>query len=483
MMGTGLSKALTEIATDLLDFFSRVSLPGSIVAAAIIIGWIWINSQRQEVAERLKASIAPWTQWAGTFVAIALTVMVSCRILDSVNDIFEARSQAELSQSSQGRIAQDVGPLYQSGPTIVNRVQKSYSRTLRLPSDVFDQIGQYGTSILAPYLGDPSADNVKELKDEFKRSGNELFVTRTVVRDDEEPLPFESATVTIRANRLPGSKPAVRAFNMDFDATYTFKNNQSQTQRMRFTFPQPDQQGPLSDFSLTVGNEKVIEPDENGWLVWEGDVPGGQELDARVAYRTQGSRKLVYGLASDRRLIRDFKLSFISNMTYKVTEGASLPQGGTGSTKTWQLQNVLSASSLGISFPANDGTGFLVAKVLGFSPIMIVVLAGILLYQRLPLATILGVLLFQSLGFAVIPALTPYMSLLVAALLGVGIAILLSARILKSKIIPLPIIVLAMPMAFLTWIHGGVIFAGAFTLVAALIASDLRKSPNTETVA
>lgn len=481
-MGTELSTALQDIATDLLKFFIGVSLPASIVLAASVLGWFWISSQKPETFDRISASVKPGVQRAGMIAIIALSIMVSCRVLATISDISNTRIQTELSQSSQSRMAQGIGPLYQSGPTVANRVQKSYSRTLRLPSDVFDQIGQYGTSVLAPYLGDPSAENVKELKDEFKRSGSELFITRTVVRDDEEPLPFESATVTIRANRLPGTKPAVRAFDMDFEATYTFKNNQSQTQRMRFTFPQPDHQGPLSDFSLTVGHQTVVEPDENGWLIWEGDVPAGQRLDARVAYRTQGSRELVYGLASDRRLIKDFKLTFSSTMPYNVTEGASLPQGGTGSTKTWRLQNVLSASRLGISFPANDGTGFVVAKVLGFSPILIVLLAGVLLYQRLPLATILGVLLFQSLGFAVIPAFTPYMSLLPAATLGIGIAVLLSAGILKSKVVPIPIILLALPMAFLTWIHGGVIVAGAFTVVAVLLASDLRKGMNKETV-
>jgi hypothetical protein len=467
-MSTELARALQSIAFDLLKFFLQIALPLAILASASFIGWLWINTQKPEESARLKTQIAPTAKLIGTYTLVILTILASSRIISSVNSISNARLRAKLSQISESRSAQDIGPIYQSGPSVAYRKEKSYERTLRLPSDIFNQIGQQGASVLAPYLGDPGSENVTELKDVFKQSGNELFVTRTVTRIDEELVPVEKASVNINANSLPNSQPATRAYTFNFDSNFTFKNSESTAQTMRFTFPQPSQQGALADFTLTVDNQKITEPNEYGYLVWEDEVPAGKTLQATVKYNTQGSRTIDYSLASDRRIIKDFELKFSTNMPHKITQGAVLPYTSAGSTKTWKLNNVLTASDLGISFFATDGTGYLLAKILGFAPILLILITASLMLGKIPVKSILSVLLIQSTGLVLIPALTPYTTLAVATIGAVTLSLGLTLAMLKREFTPAIAIITCLPFAFLTKTHAGIIIATAMLVILLL---------------
>ncbi|QYK53016.1 MAG: hypothetical protein KF824_12245 [Fimbriimonadaceae bacterium] len=454
-MSTELSRAIQSLAIDFLKLLVQFAIPLSIIAGLIGLGWIWASATNPERTQQLVDRWKPIAFKGVMLLGIILLVVTTTRILGTVSAISNARIRAKLSETSDARTAQDIGPVFQSGPSVSYREEKSYTRTLRLPNDIFDQIGQYGASVLAPYLGDPGAENVKELNDVFTRSGNELFVTRTVTRLDEVLVPVEKARVKITADQLAGSQPASRAYEFKFDGSYTFQNTFSTSKIMRFVFPQPYQRGALSNFALKVNGTTVTEPDENGWLVWEGEVQPNQELTANVNYTTQGSRNVNYDFASERRTIKDFELSFISNMPLKVTDGASIPYQTKGNERRWNLQNVLTASNLGISFFATDGSGYTLAKILGFAPIALVLVAIGLFIQRAKELDIALAVATIGAQYFTIAALAPYVEVLLATTIGILLALLLLGFRLKQQVVPTALLVALLPAAFLTKTHAG----------------------------
>jgi len=479
-MSTELSRALQSLAIDLLKLLIQFAVPLSIAGGLIGLGWMWASATNPERTQQLIDRWKPALLKALMMLGIVVLIVAATRILGTVSTISNARIRAKVSEISDARTAQDIGPVYQSGPSVSYREEKSYTRTIRLPSDIFNQIGQYGASVLAPYLGDPGAENVTELKDVFSQSGNEMFVTRTVTRMDEVLVPVEKARVHVAANRLAGSQAASRAYEFKFDAQYTFKNSRKDARTMRFVFPQPDQQGALSNFSVKVNGSTITEPDEYGWLVWEGQVQPNQELTATVDYSTQGSRVVNYDFASERRTIRDIELKFTSNMPLKVTEGASIPFKTSGNVRTWKLENVLTSTNLGISFFATDGSGFLLGKILGFAPIALVLMAiGLLIQRTKELDIALSVAILGAQYFT-IAAIAPYLEVTLAAVIGIVLALALLWLRLKKGICPTALLVAILPAAFLTKTHAGLVISIiGVTGLALLLVNAPRVSQKT----
>ncbi|MBX3113105.1 MAG: hypothetical protein KF836_00925 [Fimbriimonadaceae bacterium] len=479
-MSTELSRAIQSLSIDFLRLLIQFAVPLSIVGGLVGLGLVWASTTNPERTQQILERWKPIAFKGAMLLGIILLIVTTTRIVGTVSAISNARIRAKLSETSSARTAQDIGPVYQSGPSVSYREEKSYTRTLRLPNDIFEQIGQYGASVLAPYLGDPGAENVTELKDVFSRSGSELFVTRTVTRLDEVLVPVEKARVQITADRLAGSQLASRAYEFKFDGQYAFENTLSEPKIMRFVFPQPYQRGALSNFSLKVGGTTVTEPNENGWLVWEGEVPPNQTLTATVSYVTQGSRNVDYNFASDRRTIKDFELDFKSNMPLKVTDGASIPYKTNGNVRSWHLENVLTASNLGISFFATDGSGYVLSKILGFAPIALVLMAIGLLIQRVKELDIALAVATVGAQYFTIAALAPYVEVLWATVIGVALTLLLLGFRLKQQVVPTALLVAILPVAFLTKVHAGLAVSIIAIIGLAWLVARASQSKKTE---
>ncbi|HXH60384.1 MAG TPA: hypothetical protein VNI20_03405, partial [Fimbriimonadaceae bacterium] len=236
-------------------------------------------------------------------------------------------------------------PVRQYGPATAMLVPKTYSRTLTLPPDFADRLGTEGLEVLAPYLSDPSASNVKSLVDTFKRSGRDVVFTRELTRIDEQPLPFERAEVNVDFKRLEGS-----AYDMTFVGKYTFKNPGAETASARFDFPLPSA-GTIREISATIDGQPIPEPETQGRYMWEGDLGGGESKTATVQYRVVGSRNWSYDFGSSRRRADELSLTVNAGGPARFLRGSLEPTSQDGETVKWDLSHVISNQQIALIFP------------------------------------------------------------------------------------------------------------------------------------
>ena len=467
------TNAVMQSLNSVLYLFVRLALPLSLLLGlslvAVSIFW-W--SRRAAVGTERDGSDAPFGQGkrvaasAGGFL-LAAFVLIACwsslhASLPIARQNVEWRDKAEATENP----VPDAPSVEQYGPTAALMMEKTYSRNLTLPPYVLQRIGTEGVGVIAPYLSDPSAENVTRLSDTFRKSGRDLILTRQVTRIDEEAVPFASAQVRAQFKPLAG-----RAYDVQFEGRYAFQNPKSTASDMRFVFPLP-YNGTLRNVSVTVGNQAVADPDEGRAYEWKGSVGAGETREIVVRYQVVGARTWQYGLGSQRRRVQKFGLEAVTGGNVRFLRGSLTPTKRAGGTLRWELDDVVTSQQIALSFaPAAAGEELFLQALSALQPSLAVFLLGVCVLWAFPkpgrmsgptgLALALGVF---TLGLGAAPVLSNYigfaLGLLLAPLLGSALVAALFGKRFLLAAVPAALI----PAAFLSGQH-----TGALLLVLALL--------------
>jgi hypothetical protein len=375
----------------------------------------------------------------------------------------EWRDSAEATLNPVG----DAPGIQQYGPSVAAVMEKTYTRTLTLPPDFLERVGEQGVGVLSPYLTDPSAENVLKLVDNFKRSGRDVIFTREMTRMDEEPIPFESSHVTTNFKRLAG-----RSYDLGFEGRYVFKNDTADKITARFQFPLP-QEGTVRDISVQVGDEAVPEQADSRAYEWKAELPAGEQREAVVRYRVTGGRTWNYDLGSQRRRVKAFMLDASPGGAVRFVRGSLQPESTQAKTLHWELDNVVTAQQVALAFPQDIAgrDGFLQA-LRALPAAFALFLAGILalgLWRReLPRTELLAVsLIVFALGLGAAAVLANYVGAIAAVLVAPVLGALLATRVLGRALLPVALAAALFPAAFLSAEHSGLIVLALLILAAA----------------
>ncbi|MEA2554549.1 MAG: hypothetical protein QOJ65_2725, partial [Fimbriimonadaceae bacterium] len=222
--------------------------------------------------------------------------------------------------------------------------ERTYTRRLTLPSYYTQRLGAEGLQVLAPYLLDPSAENVLRLSDSFKKSGRDVVFTRELTRIDELPVPTDVANVKVDFDHR-GSASGQRHYEATFDAQYRFRNPKGEPANMRVNFPLPQGGGTMQGFYIEADGKRVTEPDERGQYAWVGTIQPGATVTAVAHYTVTGSRGFAYALGSERRRIGDFHMVANSSQAPRYAKSGIYPTKLSGSASEWSLKDVMTAQS------------------------------------------------------------------------------------------------------------------------------------------
>ena len=371
-----------------------------------------------------------------------------------------ARREVVARSTASRREEPSLSGVTQYAPAVAVLEDKTYTRTLTLPPDFLTRVGAEGVGVLAPYLSDPSADEVLRLRDVFKRSGTDVVFTREVVRRDETPVTAQAAEVTLRF-AAQGTQTG-RHYEAAFDATYRFRNPRPAPAAMRFAFPLPQGGGTLQEFSIEADGRRIADPDEKGLYAWTGNVPAGGEVGARVRYRISGAGAYDYALGSERRRIGEFRLAATADGPVQYGKSGIYPTRVQGKLSEWTLRDVITAQNVALVFPRADIVEETFEKTLWWLP-AVLALFGLGAARLAPRASVRSTLAF-GLGLLGVPVLSAYAPPLVATLVGAVLAGALGGAILPRSKIFAPVCAL-LACAFLTVEHGG-LFAWLLTLAA-----------------
>lgn len=437
--------------------------------AAVLLGtaalFFWARSKDAEGAARFGDRLRTLGPWARSLAAMALVVSLSVAVLHESARLVRSREAVESSASASRSDAPILPGVQQYAPSVAILQERTYLRTISLPTDILGRIGGEGVGALAPYLGETSTEGVRSLTDDFKRSGDQVVVTRTVVRRDEVPLAVDRADVDLRLT----SRGVGRAtsYVADFKATYTVRNPRTVPAEVRIAFPVPLSGGTMEGFRLSVGGRSVEEPDQREQYSWSGTLDAGAKVIAVTSYRATGAGTFEYLLGSDRRRTAAFKMRVDSDRPLRYARSGLFPNRRSVDRSEWSLRDVLTSRAVSLVIPRSDGMAYLADKSRAFLPLWCVVfaLSALMLRRRVaPAATIAF-----SAGLGLGNALSGYMPPMTAAIVGAIVAGVLGASVIRGRGALVAPACAALSLVFYSGEHAGLIIALAVVAVASVV--------------
>lgn len=292
-----------------------------------------------------------WQRYAAErlgYISVALFLVVGWAALRTTRPLAQQDIRWRESAEATSNPAPDAPPVAQAGPALARLSERVYARTLTLPSNFLRRIGAEGVNVLAPYLTDPTAENVLRLRDNFQRRGRDVVFTREATLLNEEPVPFTNSQIKVKFRRLAG-----RAYEAAFEGHYTFANAEKKPSTLHFLFTPPEA-GTVSDLSVTVGNTAVTEPSaatpDSNTYEWKSEMKPGEKQEAIVRYTVVGARTWSYDLGSQRRRVEQFSLEAETPGAIGYLRGSLQPTDESGNRLRWQMSDVVTAQQIALFF-------------------------------------------------------------------------------------------------------------------------------------
>jgi hypothetical protein len=462
-----------------LEFAVRLALPMTIlVGVAAAIAALLYALRPQAFAVRAPDSRRVgglFVGWAGVLLLIVAGWAALRTILPVAREDVRWRQAKEATTNP----APDAPAVEQYGPSVATLVEHTYTRTLTLPPDFAQRLGTEGLGVIAPYMTDPTAENVLHMVDTFRRSGKDLLFTREATRIDEESIPLLRSLVSVKFKRL-----ASRAYESEFEGRYTFQNNRADAVNTRLVFPLPVA-GTVRDVSLVVGGQTVAEPGVNGAYEWKSRLAPGEMKEAVARYRVVGARSWSYDLGSQRRRVQQFRLDATPGGPVKYRRASLQPTSTEGRGMRWDLSNVVTGQRIALEFPPDTAATQCYLQAVSAIPaafVLFLLAATVIGFgtrrgiepSAMAIATVVC-----ALGFGAAPVLSNYVGSVAGLIVGPVLGAIAAASILRGRSW-LAIPVALMPAAFLSPQHSGLILLAiaVASLVAARLLAGGRGEPN-----
>ena len=467
-----------QVFSSALQDLLRLAVPIGI-SLAVLFGLLLAARLLAQSGGRFQAALA-WTGGLGTrlgrWALVLLALGAAVLLLDIVHRAVEVRLGGQLSARYTNSADPNTSATVQLAPSATYLSERTYLRSLVIPPALLKRVGEEGVQVLAPYLQDPSAQNIVRLTDTFRRSGRDVVFTRRATLQTQEYITLDTSKIAAELNFVQTAGGGHQSYyNASFSAQYSFRNPLSGPATVRFAFPLPSGSGTLSGFQMIVNGKPAVAADLSQGSVWEGTLAAGEAVNVLVTYRHQGSRGWNYDLSQRREPIKNFDLSIRTDQPTKFERYSLFPTRietpafGGPQTLHWQLQNAITAQNVAVVFQQGSLRETL-SKLAAFTPlslslgtVLLLLWAGLL---RLPLGVgrLALALLGLSLGFAFGGILTGYLPPVPAELLGGALALAFGWLALGRRYAaPLLLTVLA-PLTFLSVGNAGLLLG----LLAAL---------------
>lgn len=435
---------------------------------------------------RLRENLGPILTWGGALLVFG----VGFALLGKLGTVVQYRVSAGESTTTARGADPDAAPTTQQAPKVTYLTEKKYIRSLTIPPELLRRVRVEGVQALAPYLTDPTSENITRLVDQFRRSGTDVVFTREATLLSENPIRLDRSLVNVNLDFVSPMQGARRSYyNASFSAQYAFTNPVPETVTARFQFPLPEGSGTLSDFQVIVDGVELSAAALTDGSGWSGTLKPGQTVNVQVTYRHQGARGWSYLLGNRREPIRDFSMTVRSNQAVKFQRYSLYPTktartlGGTN--LAWELKNVITAQDIALSFTSASLRETL-DGLYAFVPfaLQLAALFGLLwtFWRRLTVTPVqvglalAGIVIGTFLG----GMLMTYLPVYFAGLIGALVSTLLAVLALGRAYWPPVLLATLLPLAFLSLSHAGLLIAlaGVAAITALIWARPRTQAPN-----
>jgi hypothetical protein len=441
-----LSEAFQRIASSTVPL--AIAIAGAVVLGALVIVVVGVfdRDRVRWAFGAIPLALRPVGAWLVFAIALAGGVFVLRVVQLATDQRFVAM---EYAQNTSGADA-DATPMVQGAPRASFISQKTYRRILTIPPFLISRVTAEGVGALAPYLTDPSTENVTRLVDSFRRSGRNVVFQRDATLLVETPIKLDASTVDASIDLVDPTFGGRRTYyRATFDGKYIVHNPTGREARVRFTFPLPTGSGTLREVRFLVDGKPITVTDLTNGYVWDGTLPDNGTMTFEIAYANQGARGWAYSLSSRREPIAKLDLTVHANRAPKFARYSLFPTSVThgitgGYTAEWHLQNVVTAQDAGLVFSRLDVREML-AKMLTFAPIALFVgIVFVAAYAwrrglRVTSSQATVAVLGFALGLALAGILTWYLPVVAGVFVGCVVAVALALRALGRPFV-LPVV-------------------------------------------
>lgn len=454
------------------------------LAVGLGLVWLFNRAKFDEYWPRVRQMLSPLALWGG----VLLIFGVSFKLLGMLGQVVEYRVMSNQSTSTTRGADPEAAPTTQQAPRVTYLKQKDYERTLVIPPAMIKRVKEEGVQILAPYLTDPTAENIMSLRDRFWRNGQDIMFTRTATLMTEEPLRLDKTLINLNLNFVSPMQGAQRSYyDAAFAAQYAFTNPLTTPITARFVLPLPAGSGTLSDFQVIVNGQELSAEELVNGSGWQGELNPQETVNVAVNYRHQGARGWTYVLGERREPIRNFALTVKTNQNVKFNRYSLYPTRQartlTGTNLSWDLKNVITAQDVSLSFNSASLRETL-QSLYAFTPfaLQLGALFGLLwtFWRKLNVTAVqvgLGlasILIGTFLGGMLMNYLPVYLAGVAGALVGSALAV----RAMGREYWPPVLLATLLPLAFLSLNHAGLLIALAgVVVIAALIWNRPGSTP------
>ncbi len=165
-------------------------------------------------------------------------------------------------------------------------------------------------------------------------------------------------------------------YDVQFRATYVFRNPDSAPRPMRLRLALPEGQVLFDDVTVRVDGQPAPGGGQTGAeLMASTQAAPGATVTFEVGYRSRGVGTWTYAFAPNGAAqVRDFELVLTTNVRDVDFPAGSLSPSrrvalGTGSTLTWAFANLVTGQAIGLGLPERLNPGPFAARVTFFAPV------------------------------------------------------------------------------------------------------------------
>jgi hypothetical protein len=315
------------------------------------------------------------------------------------------------------------------GIRISSRHTESYSRSLESVNKIWGgNLSQNPPSLTF------EANGIREY--ENKTTG-QIQTQTTIV---EKGLNFEEQTLNLELSKNIRQKGLLifPGYNLDFTATYSFKNTTNISSNIIFRMPLPLNAGNITDIQVELDGKPYAE-DTNlaDGIEWIGKLNKNEVKQIKVHYKAQGTKSFYYNLGQQQTEIKKFKTILNTDYTDTIIPDNAMAPSTTNSDskKTnleWIFSNLVTGQNIGIEVDVSGNYGKVASKLFFYSPLsMLLFLISVLVFVVVKQVKIHPInYLFLLASFFIFYLLGSYLMSYLNVIIGIFISLAISTAIL-----------------------------------------------------
>lgn len=222
----------------------------------------------------------------------------------------------------------------------------------------------------------PLAHLVETVEESVDRTTEGRTTTETVQRERLTPLAIASSDIDVEL-RLDHRKKGLLwypTYEVAYRSVYAVRNpaDEEAAVRLRYTFPAGAQI--LDDFRFSFADGSSESAVEDGQVMREVVIAGGEEVRFEIAYRSQGVGTWRYAFGQHVQEVRDFRLAITTDFDAVDFPAGTLSPGrmertDDGRRLEWAYSRLVADAGIGIDMPERLNPGPWVSRVTFFAPV------------------------------------------------------------------------------------------------------------------